>query len=93
MYLISFLPFFCASGGMRGSRLLLCETSQVDPVEGISYRGIPIRELIELLPKATPESPPPTEALFWLLLTGECGREYNRMGEHLTDYLFHLSFR
>lgn len=58
-------------GGLRNSNLLLCETSQVDPVLGLSYRGIPIQQLLTMLPKGKdPNCPPLTEGLFWLLLTG-----------------------
>lgn len=35
---------------MRGSRLLVCETSEVSGRRGISYRGIPIQQLIEHMP-------------------------------------------
>lgn len=38
--------------GMRGSQLLLCDTSEVNPRYGISYRGKPIQELIQEMPGA-----------------------------------------
>lgn len=38
-------------GGMRGPPLLLCETSEVDPNKGVTYRGYPLLELANKLPK------------------------------------------
>jgi len=46
--------------GMRGLRVLLCDTSQVDPDRGLRVRGIPIGELTHRLP----------EEIFYLLCTG-----------------------
>lgn len=66
---------FFILGGMRGTSLLLCETSQVDPVAGLSYRGIPLQQLTETLPKAQSGTQPPMEALLWLLLTGTHDRQ------------------
>ena len=50
-----------AFGGMRGVKGLICDTSVVEPDEGLVIRGIPIGELAERLP----------EEIFWLLSTGE----------------------
>lgn len=50
-----------AFGGMRGVKALVCDTSYVDPEEGVFIRGIPVRELTERLP----------EEVFFLLCTGE----------------------
>lgn len=47
-------------GGMRGIKALLCDTSEVDPNNGVVIRGIPIEKLSSALPEET----------FWLLLTG-----------------------
>ena len=38
-------------GGMRGMPALICETSKLDPDEGIRFRGYSIPELQEKLPK------------------------------------------
>ena len=38
-------------GGMRGMLALICETSKLDPDEGIRFRGYSIPELQEKLPK------------------------------------------
>ena len=38
-------------GGMRGMPALICETSKLDPEEGIRFRGYSIPELQEKLPK------------------------------------------
>ena len=40
-----------AYGGMRGVKALVCDTSLVDPITGLSVRGIPISELTERLPE------------------------------------------
>jgi len=58
-------------GGMRGIKGLVTETSLLDPVEGIRFRGLSIPECQEKLPKAPGTTEPSPEAIFWLLLTGE----------------------
>ena len=58
-------------GGMRGVKAMLWETSQLDPVEGIRFRGYTIPELRELLPKRAGGKEPLPEGLFWLMLVGE----------------------
>jgi len=50
-----------AYGGMRGVKGLVCDTSFVDPEQGLFVRGIPIGELTDRLP----------EEIFFLLCTGE----------------------
>eukprot|EP00316_Scyphosphaera_apsteinii_P008146 CAMPEP_0119299136 /NCGR_PEP_ID=MMETSP1333-20130426/1249_1 /TAXON_ID=418940 /ORGANISM="Scyphosphaera apsteinii, Strain RCC1455" /LENGTH=467 /DNA_ID=CAMNT_0007300463 /DNA_START=28 /DNA_END=1431 /DNA_ORIENTATION=- len=60
-------------GGARSIKAMLWETSLLDPIEGIRFRGYTIPELQEKLPTLTMkkgEEPLP-EGLFWLLLTGE----------------------
>ena len=60
-------------GGARSIKSMLWETSLLDPVEGIRFRGYSIPELQEKLPGFTGkdgEEPQP-EGLFWLLMTGE----------------------
>ena len=41
-----------AYGGMRGVKCMTCETSALDPFEGIRFRGYNIPDLIEKLPRA-----------------------------------------
>ncbi len=55
-------------GGMRGVRALLCDTSYVDPHDGVAVRGTPIRELTDRLP----------EEIFFLLCTGELPTDAQR---------------
>ncbi len=59
-------------GGMRGVKALVTETSQLDPQEGIRFRGYTIPQLHEKLPKAKDggEEPLP-EGIFYLMLLGE----------------------
>jgi len=58
-------------GGMRGIKGLVCETSVLDPDEGIRFRGLSIPECQQVLPKADGGEEPLPEGLFWLLCTGE----------------------
>lgn len=62
-------------GGMRGIKGLVCETSVLDPEEGIRFRGLSIPECQKVLPKAKGGSEPLPEGLFWLLITGEVPTE------------------
>lgn len=62
-------------GGMRGIKGLVCETSVLDPDEGIRFRGYSIPECQKLLPKAKGGEEPLPEGLFWLLVTGEIPTE------------------
>ncbi len=57
-------------GGMRSIKLMLWETSSLDPVEGIRFRGYNIPELKEHLPRINGANEPLPEGLFWLMLTG-----------------------
>lgn len=56
--------------GTRGVKSMICETSMLDPNEGIRYRGYSLPELIELLPKIDGGNQPLPEGLFYLLITG-----------------------
>ena len=56
---------------MRGIKGLVCETSVLDPNEGIEFRNYTIPQCQELLPKAEGGEQPLPEGIFWLLLTGE----------------------
>ncbi|MGK0389081.1 MAG: citrate synthase [Maribacter sp.] len=58
-------------GGMRGVKSMLYETSQLDPNEGIRFRGYSIPELRKLLPTASDCNEPLPEGLFWLMLVDE----------------------
>lgn len=58
-------------GGMRGVKSMIWETSNLDAVEGIRFRGYNIPQLRELLPSRTNDNEPLPEGLFWLMLTGE----------------------
>lgn len=57
--------------GMKGMIGLITETSKLDPIEGIRFRGYSIPELRQLLPKAPNGKEPLPEGLFYLLLIGE----------------------
>ena len=58
-------------GGARGIKTMVWETSQLDPIEGIRFRGYSIPQLKELLPKGPDGKEPRPEGLFWLMLVGE----------------------
>ncbi|MBR9921014.1 MAG: citrate (Si)-synthase [Bacteroidetes bacterium] len=58
-------------GGARGIKTMVWETSQLDPIEGIRFRGYSIPQLRELLPKGPDGKEPLPEGLFWLMLVGE----------------------
>ncbi|CAK0870077.1 unnamed protein product [Prorocentrum cordatum] len=59
-------------GGARGIKCLVSETSLLDPMEGIRYRGRTLEECNQQLPKASATSKVGLpEASFWLLLTDE----------------------
>lgn len=57
--------------GMRGVKSMVWETSQLDPIEGIRFRGYSIPQLRELLPSRKGDSQPLPEGLFWLMLVDE----------------------
>ncbi len=61
--------------GMKGVVGLITETSKLDPIEGIRFRGYSIPELRKLLPKAKDGNEPLPEGLFYLLLIGEIPTE------------------
>ena len=58
-------------GGMRGVKSMIWETSKLDPVDGIRFRGYSIPELREKLPKRKGDKEPLPEGLFWLMLVDE----------------------
>lgn len=61
-------------GGARGIKMMVWETSQLDPIEGIRFRGYSIPQLKEKLPGG-PSGEPKPEGLFWLMLVGEIPSE------------------
>ena len=86
-------------GGMKGIKGLLTETSVLDAVEGIRFRGYNITQLRELLPKAEGDTEPLPEGIFYLMLIGELptpedvafiSQEWNRRAnipQHVFDTL------
>lgn len=56
---------------MRGIKGLVTETSVLDPLEGIRFRGLSIPDCQKLLPKVPGGVEPIPEAVFFLLLTGK----------------------
>ncbi|MEM0992080.1 MAG: citrate (Si)-synthase [Bacteroidota bacterium] len=62
-------------GGARGIKMMLWETSQLDAIEGIRFRGYSIPQLQEKLPRINGSKEPQPESLFWLMLTGEIPTE------------------
>ncbi len=58
-------------GGVRGVKSMVWDTSSLDPIEGIRFRGYSIPQLRELLPKAEGDKEPLPEGLFWLMLVNE----------------------
>jgi len=60
-----------AYGGMRSVKCMVTETSALDPMEGIRFRGLSIPECQKALPHAAEGEEPLPEGLFWLLMTGE----------------------
>ena len=54
---------------------MIWETSQLDPLKGIRFRGYSIPELRDLLPRVVNGKEPLPEALFWLMLVGEIPTE------------------
>ncbi len=63
------------TGGARGIKMMMWETSQLDPIEGIRFRGYSIPQLREKLPKGPDGKEPRPEGLFWLMLVGEIPTE------------------
>lgn len=56
--------------GMKGMIGMVTETSKLDPEEGIRFRGYSIPELREKLPKASGDTEPLPEGIFYLMLIG-----------------------
>lgn len=62
-------------GGMRGIKAMVTDTSDLDPIEGIRYRGKSLKQVNEQLPKAPSGTCGLPEGALWLLLTGEIPTE------------------
>ena len=60
-----------AFGGMKGIKGLVYEPSQLDPNEGIRFRGYTVPEIRDRLPKAEGGVEPLPEGIFYLLLMDE----------------------
>jgi citrate synthase len=60
-----------AIGGARGVRCLVTDTSYLDPMEGIRFRGRTIPETFEALPNEPGRDYPSVEAFWYFILTGE----------------------
>ncbi|HMQ07337.1 MAG TPA: citrate (Si)-synthase [Saprospiraceae bacterium] len=58
-------------GGMRGIKGLIWDPSELDPEEGIRFRGYSIPYLREHLPRVHGGKEPLPEGLFWLMMTGD----------------------
>ncbi len=76
-------------GGARGVKMMVWETSSLDPIDGIRFRGYSIPELKELLPVGPCGKEPRPEGLFWLMLTGDIPTE--KEVDWLTDQWMHRS--
>ncbi|MCS7243786.1 MAG: citrate (Si)-synthase [Candidatus Calescibacterium sp.] len=83
-------------GGMRDIPSLICETSFVDPYEGIKFRGYSISETLSYLPKVS--DLPYVLGIWYLLLTGEIPsrdeveelEEYIKIRERLPKYVIEV---
>jgi citrate synthase len=60
-----------AIGGARGVRCLVTDTSYLDPMEGIRFRGKTIPETFDALPKVPGSEYPYVEGFWYFILTGE----------------------
>jgi citrate synthase len=60
-----------AIGGARGVRCLVTDTSYLDPMEGIRFRGKTIPETFAALPKVPGSEYPYVEGFWYFILTGE----------------------
>lgn len=76
-------------GGARGVKTMVWETSELDPIDGIRFRGYSIPQLKELLPTGKDGKEPRPEGLFWLMLIGEIPTE--EQVNWLTDQWTHRS--
>ena len=59
-----------AIGGARGVKCMVTDTSYLDPMEGIRFRGKTIPETFEVLPKVPGSDYPYVEGFWYFILTG-----------------------
>lgn len=78
---------------MRGIKGLICETSVLDPEEGIRFRGYSITDCQQKLPKASGGEEPLPEGLFWLLLTGDIPTDAQVSFLRKFETIFSVHFR
>jgi len=64
-----------AYGGMRSLKVMVYETSVLDPEEGIRFRGYSIPECQKLLPTWNGGEQMVPEGIWWLLCTGDIPNE------------------
>ncbi|XP_030372827.1 probable citrate synthase, mitochondrial isoform X2 [Scaptodrosophila lebanonensis] len=85
-------------GGLRGLPLLMCDTSYVDALNGIFYRGIMLKDVVKKLPRSEGGKEGTPEGAFWLLTLGNMPTkdqaqsitcEWNERGK-LPDYVTKL---
>jgi citrate synthase len=69
------IPLSGTIGGMRSLKVMICDTSYLDPQEGIRFRGYTIPECMEKLPKPKGSEAPYVEGHVHLLLTGDIPTE------------------
>src|ERR1035437_3456939 len=62
-------------GGMRDIKSLVTDISYLDPLDGITFRGSTIPQVLENLPKVHDGEMPSVEGFFYFLLTGEMPTE------------------
>jgi len=74
-----------ALGGARGVRCLVTDTSYLDPMEGIRFRGKTIPETFEALPKYPGSNYPSVEAFWWFIMTGDVPTE-EQANEVIADW-------
>jgi len=74
-----------AIGGARGVRCLVTDTSYLDPMEGIRFRGKTIPETFAALPKYPGSEYPTVEAFWWFILTGDVPTE-EQANEVVADF-------
>ena len=74
-------------GGMRGLKGLVCDTSYLDPMEGIRFRGYTIPEVRAALPGPGEGLEAYPTGLWYLLLTGDVptADEVNELEDDLSD--------
>lgn len=56
--------------GLKDVPAMVTETSELDPFNGIRFRGLTVDEMLTALPGKNPDCPY-TESVLWFLLTGE----------------------